>query len=81
MFNSAEAMDAMEAIIDNTAVRISCTEERQSLPLAARLDYWRSLLNPTLRDLEVLTANQMEEVQAALRDALHLIEGFRRNVR
>jgi hypothetical protein len=44
-------------------------------PPAIPMNYWRSLLNPALRQLpEPLLANQLEEVQAALRDALHLLK-------
>ena len=39
-----------------------------------RISYWRGLLNPALRQLpEIMLASQLEEVQAALRDALHLL--------
>ena len=39
-----------------------------------RISYWRGLLNPALRQLpEMMLASQLEEVQAALRDALHLL--------
>ncbi|MCL4526458.1 MAG: hypothetical protein M1492_08185 [Gammaproteobacteria bacterium] len=39
-----------------------------------RLRYWRSLLDPKLRQLpDPILRNQMEEIQAALRDALHLL--------
>ena len=45
------------------------------LPHAILMDYWRGLLNPALRQLpEPLLADQLEEVQAALRDALHLLK-------
>ncbi|ACK78572.1 hypothetical protein AFE_1239 [Acidithiobacillus ferrooxidans ATCC 23270] len=38
--------------------------------------YWRSLLDPKLRQLpESILPDQMEEIQAALRDALHLLSG------
>ncbi len=41
-----------------------------------RLRYWRSLLDPKLRQLpEPILPDQMEEIQAALRDALHLLGG------
>ncbi|MDA8377878.1 MAG: hypothetical protein M0Z50_12645 [Planctomycetia bacterium] len=42
--------------------------------LDLRLRYWRSLLDPKLRQLpEPILPDQMEEIQAALRDALHLL--------
>ena len=45
------------------------------LPPAILMDYWRGLLNPALRQLpEPLLANQLEEVQAALRDVLYLLQ-------
>lgn len=45
------------------------------LPPAILMDYWHGLLNPALRQLpEPLLADQLEEVQAALRDALHLLK-------
>uniref|UniRef100_E6QBD6 Uncharacterized protein n=1 Tax=mine drainage metagenome TaxID=410659 RepID=E6QBD6_9ZZZZ len=41
---------------------------------AILMDYWRSLLSPQLRQLpESMLADQLEEVQVALRDALHLL--------
>ncbi len=44
--------------------------------LDLRLRYWRSLLDPKLRQLPApILPNQMEEIQAALRDALHLLSG------
>ncbi len=44
-------------------------------PPAILMNYWRGLLNPALRQLpEPLLAGQLEEVQAALRDTLHLLK-------
>ncbi|MHB1632482.1 MAG: hypothetical protein ACYCQL_09770 [Acidithiobacillus sp.] len=42
---------------------------------AILMDYWHGLLNPAFRQLpEPLLADQLEEVQAALRDVLHLLK-------
>ena len=42
---------------------------------AIMMDYWHRLLNPALRKLpEPLLTDQLEEVQAAVRDAMHLLK-------
>ncbi len=49
----------------------------QEPDLKMLMDYWRSLLDPQLRTLpHPFLANQLEEVQVALRDALYYLKRY-----
>ena len=62
----------MRAVGQRSAV--CCNRSGRCSMLDLRLRYWRSLLDPKLRQLpEAILPDHMEEIQAALRDALHLL--------
>jgi hypothetical protein len=57
--------------------RIPAPVSERAPDLKIRIDYWRSLLDPQLRNLpHPFLANQLEEVQVALRDALYYLKRY-----
>lgn len=53
------------------------SDYEQEPDLKMLMDYWRSLLDPQLRTLPPpFLANQLEEVQVALRDALYYLKRY-----
>ena len=57
--------------------QIQNSVDEQEPDLKMLMDYWRSLLDPQLRNLpHPFLANQLEEVQVALRDALYYLKRY-----
>ncbi len=57
--------------------QIQDSVDEQEPDLKMLMDYWRSLIDPKLRTLPLpFLANQLEEVQVALRDALYYLKRY-----